>query len=180
MTGRAKYVLFAAVTAASLVVDQLTKVWARSSLKPIAPAVKSVIPGFWEFKYSENTGSAFGMFRNLPGGRYILVAVGVVALIFIISYLRKPDSDRPIIAVALALISGGAVGNIFDRAAFGRVTDFILWHYHQTEWPVFNFADASLVAGVLALLLFAPRKQKDREGQKEAGSGSRGRRARSA
>src|ERR1041384_2890000 len=130
MGARAKYVLFGAVTAASLAADQLTKVWARAALKPIVPAEKSVIPGFWDFRYSENTGSAFGMFRNLPGGRYILVAVGVVALFFILSYLRKPDADRPIISVALALIAGGAVGNIFDRAAFGRVTDFILWHVH--------------------------------------------------
>ncbi|HJZ83643.1 MAG TPA: signal peptidase II [Polyangia bacterium] len=169
MQGARKYVLFGLVTAAVLAVDQVSKVWARSALRPIYPNAKSVIPGLWEFRYSENTGSAFGMFRNLPGGRYLLVAVGLIALGFIVNYLRKQEASRPMTATALALIAGGAVGNVFDRVAFGKVTDFILWRYQHHEWPVFNFADAALVAGVLALLLFGPRKPK-KQAQRQARS----------
>ena len=152
-----KYLIFAFVMAGVLAGDQVTKVWARKALLPIPQ--KTVIEGYFDLRYSENPGVAFGMFRHMPGGRYILVGVGVVALAFIAAYLRKPDAEKTSVAVALGLTAGGAVGNIFDRIAFGKVTDFIVWHYHGHEWPAFNVADAALVAGVLALLLFAPRNK---------------------
>ena len=61
--------------------------------------------------------------------------------------------------VAYGLIVGGAVGNLFDRVAFGKVTDFVLWHYHEHFWPIFNVADACLVSGVGLMLLFGFRRR---------------------
>jgi signal peptidase II len=163
-----KYVTFVAVLVAVLAADQATKVWARAVLKP-ATGEKTVIPGFWEFIYSENTGSAFGLFRAVPGSRYIFIVVGIAALIFIAGYMRRPESDRMTVCIPLALIAGGAIGNIFDRLAFGRVTDFILWHYKDHRWPAFNVADAALVAGVLALILFGPKKPAEQKVKAEQG-----------
>src|SRR5207244_1761203 len=133
-----------------LLADQLTKVWARASLKGHPPI--TVIDGFWDFRYSENPGAAFGLFRNLAFARPLLFCIGVVALFAIVSFLRKAHPDRWRLAAELGLLASGAVGNITDRVLFGRVTDFVLWHVRQYEWPVFNVADAALVVGVIGLL----------------------------
>lgn len=148
-----KYWVFAALLAFALLADQLTKIWARSSLKPRHEAIV-VIEGFFDFRYSENTGSAFGMFRGWGGTRYLLLGVGVIALGVVVSFLRRTRDDHPRMAGELGLLAGGALGNIFDRLFHdGRVTDFILWKVKTYEWPVFNIADAALVVGVIGLLL---------------------------
>ena len=150
--GPAKYRWFAFVFALSLALDQGSKIWARQVLKPIYPAVKSVIPGFFDLRYSENPGSAFGLFRGVPGARYLLFVVGIVALVFVASYLRKAPAGARRLGAELGLLAGGALGNVIDRVASGRVTDFIVWRAGAHEWPTFNIADAALVVGVIGLL----------------------------
>jgi signal peptidase II len=115
--------------------------------------VVTVIPNFFELRYSENPGSAFGMFRNVPGARYLLFVVGIVALVVVATYLRKAADNAWRIGAELGLLAGGALGNVIDRAMFGRVTDFIVWRVGAHEWPTFNIADAVLVVGVAALFL---------------------------
>src|SRR5260370_40731402 len=92
----AKYRWFAIVLVLASALDQGAKVWARQSLKPIYPSVVTVIPSFFELRYSENPGSAFGLFRNLPHARYLLFVVGVLALAIVAGYLRKaaPQAGR--------------------------------------------------------------------------------------
>ena len=90
----AKYRWFAFVFALSLALDQGSKVWARHVLRPIYPAVKTIIPGFFDLRYSENPGSAFGLFRGVPGARYLLFVVGIGALIIVATYLRKARARR--------------------------------------------------------------------------------------
>ncbi|HEX7599914.1 MAG TPA: signal peptidase II, partial [Polyangia bacterium] len=68
-------------------------------------------------------------------------------------YLRRTDLRQTRLHFALGLIGGGAVGNLIDRIAFGKVTDFIVWHYQAHEWPAFNVADAALVVGVCLMAL---------------------------
>src|SRR5262249_24918212 len=146
-------------------IDQWSKVWARHTLGRGSPLRPPVIQGFWEYQLSQNARGAFGF--NITGGRWAFVIVGIVALGFIIAYLRKPESAKRRVVIPLGLIGGGALGNIYDRIVAGTVTDFIHWHWRESfNWPTFNFADAALVAGVLALLLFAPKPKK----QKDAGS----------
>jgi signal peptidase II len=145
---RRKYVIFSVLAVLSLVLDQWTKVLARSALKPIGHQSKVVIEGFFNLRYSENTGVAFGMFQSLTGGRIILTLVALFAFVLVIHYLRKTDAAHTRMHVALGLVGGGAIGNLIDRIAYGRVTDFIVWHYKQHEWPAFNIADAALVVGV--------------------------------
>ena len=149
-----KYLLFGVFTALSLVLDQWTKSMARTSLKPLGPySPKVVIDGFFNLRYSENPGVAFGMLQQLPGGRLLLTLLAVVAFVLVIAYLRKTDSDASRLHVALGLVGGGALGNVIDRVAYGRVTDFIVWHVKQHEWPAFNIADAALCVGVALMVI---------------------------
>ncbi len=157
MLQKRKYAVFIAVFLASLAFDQGTKIWARASLKP-RPTPIVVVEDFFEFRYSENTGSAFGLFRNMPNARYVLFGFGVIALGVIFFYLKRVPGDRTRLITELGLLAGGAVGNIIDRVSFGRVTDFILWKVHSHEWPTFNIADAALVVGVIGLLFDADPK----------------------
>jgi len=147
-----KYKAFLIAFVLSLGADQASKVWARASLKPIYPEVMTVISGYFDLRYSENPGSAFGLFRGIPGARYLLFVVGIAALFVVWNYLRKAPDDARRLAAELGLLAGGALGNIVDRIAFGRVTDFVVWKVGIHEWPTFNIADAALVVGVLGLL----------------------------
>ncbi len=148
-----KYKGFLVALIVSLGGDQLSKIWARASLRPRYPEVITVVHGFWDFRYSENPGSAFGLFRGLPGARYLLFVVGIAALVVVWSYLRKAAPEAGRLGVELGLLAGGALGNIVDRVVFGKVTDFIVWRAGNYEWPTFNVADAALVVGVLGLLI---------------------------
>lgn len=175
-----KWIVFAAVSVISLVLDQVTKIWARASLPvhghgsgpggacivpqdlittiankyqgPIQCGGKPVtlIDGFWEWRLSMNPGSAFGLFGSLGSSvtRVLLSIIGIAAVIGMLYMLRKSRADQRILHLALALVAGGAIGNLVDRIFFGMVTDFVLWKYNTHEWPVFNVADVVLVVGV--------------------------------
>lgn len=150
MANKYKYFLLAFLL--SLGLDQASKVWARDHLRPQYPQVVTVVPGYFELRYSENTGSAFGLFRGVPGARYLFFVVGIGALLVVGTYLRKADPNARRLAAELGLLAGGAIGNIVDRALLGRVTDFIVWRVGTHEWPTFNIADAALVVGIIGLL----------------------------
>jgi signal peptidase II len=174
---RRKYIVFAAVFVLSLAADQLTKVWARASLAPrLAPTV--VIDGWFDLRYSENPGSAFGLFRDLPGARWILLAIGVGAMVVVWSLLRKVKPEHKRVAAELGLLAGGALGNIVDRVARSRVTDFVVWKYHGHEWPTFNIADAALVVGVVALLIDMKSDKSDKGAEPVKEKAARSRKSR--
>jgi signal peptidase II len=149
-----KYVVFGAFLALSLGLDQWTKALARTFLRPLDPyRPKVVIDGFFNLRYSENPGVAFGMLQQIPGGRLLLTLLAVLAFVLVLTYLRKTDKRASRLHVALGLVGGGALGNVVDRIAYGRVTDFIVWHVKQHEWPAFNVADAALCVGVGLMVL---------------------------
>jgi signal peptidase II len=154
-----RYVIFAVVFVLSLVADQWSKVWARGDLVMGHP--KPVLEPYWYWELSYNTGAAFGLFRDTPGGRIFLSAIAFVAFGAILYILaKKTTDDRTFATLGLALIASGAVGNVIDRVLFGKVTDFVLWRYGDYRWPQFNIADAALVVGV-AILLIADIGHKD-------------------
>ncbi len=134
--------------------DQGTKTWARAALPPDI----SVIDGFWDFHLAQNPDGAFSVLRNVAGGRYLLIVVGVVMLAAIFFWLRKNADKGWLPCAALGLIAGGAIGNLYDRIVLGSVTDFVLWHWGRRYWPVFNVADAMLLIGV-GLMLLSTRKK---------------------
>jgi len=179
---RKKWTVFAIVGALSLIADQATKIWARGSLPVVSVhsgGASCIVPedivnrtcvghpvavvdGFWDWRLSMNPGSAFGLFSSQTGARVLLSVVGIVAVIGMLWMLRKARPDQKILHWALALVAGGAVGNLIDRMYFGVVTDFILWRYQTHEWPVFNVADIVLVIGV-GLMFIDIQKEGRRE-----------------
>jgi signal peptidase II len=157
------WMIFLVVGMISLVADQATKIWAREAL-PVHPSgcavpddvvdhkcvgvAVPVIDGYWEWRLSFNPGSAFGLFSSRGGARVFLTVVGFAAVAGMLWMMKKARSDQKALHWALALVAGGAVGNLIDRIRHGVVTDFVLWKYKTHEWPVFNVADVALVVGV--------------------------------
>ncbi len=148
----------------TLLSDQLTKWWAREELAFGHPV--PFLGSFWDWELSYNTGSAFGLFQSIGGARWLLTIVGFIACGAIVYILRRTPDERGWIAAALGLVFGGALGNVIDRIAFGKVTDFVLWKVGTFRWPAFNIADAALVAGVI-ILFFDFGKPKAEKGQKK-------------
>lgn len=148
--------LFVAAALFALGFDQLTKVWARHALLPIYPRVVTVVPRYWELRYSENPGAAFGLLRDIPGAHllFVVIALGIAAGALV--YLERARLRRPWrVAAELGLVVGGALGNAIDRVAFGHVTDFVVWKLGSHEWDTFNVADAALVVGIIGLVVDA-------------------------
>jgi signal peptidase II len=129
--------------------------------------VWAVIPGFLNIVHSENPGMAFGLFadHDSPWRSFLLVGVSLAILIFLgrLLWLAKPGprggKTQPF---ALALVIGGAVGNLYDRIVRGSVTDFIDVYAGSYHWPTFNVADSAITVGaiLLALDLWLTREQK--------------------
>jgi signal peptidase II len=147
---------FAIVLVLTVIADQATKAWALAAL-PTGPGGRGVavpfIDGFWDWRLSFNTGSAFGMFHGTSGARVFLSIVGVAALGAMCWMVRQTADDRRRQLCALGLVAGGAIGNLIDRIGVGKVTDFVVWKAGGHEWPTFNVADVALCVGVGLLLL---------------------------
>ena len=152
------------VSVAALVLDRLSK-WQVQRRIELHDSI-SVIPGFFRIAHLENPGAAFGIFSDTPTPFKLglLIALSAVALVVVTILLWKNSTSLSSTSIGLALILGGAIGNLWDRVLHHRVTDFLLFYYHQYEWPAFNLADSAIVvgAGLLVLdLLFskAPREE---------------------
>jgi signal peptidase II len=114
-----------------------------------------VIPGFLRLTHTENTGAAFSLFADSPSRwkTVLLIAFSLVAMVIVSALLLKQNRAFTATGVALSLILGGAVGNLWDRLASGRVVDFLLVYVKQYQWPVFNLADSAIVIGAAFLVL---------------------------
>jgi signal peptidase II len=159
----------------TIAADQATKEWSRHAL-PTSPAgcvipddivsgrcrgqMVEVIPDLWHWRLAFNPGSAFGLFQSANGARWFLSFIGVLAVGGMVWMLKKAREDQRALHWALALVAGGAIGNLIDRIYFGVVTDMVLWHYKDKEWPVFNVADVALVIGVGLMFVDISREGK--------------------
>ncbi len=147
------------IGAATLIADQLLKVWVVFLYDLPAKGRVEVLP-FFDLVMVWNRGISYGLFQqDTLLGRAILVAVSLIACVFILFWLRAPMTKFQ--AVALGLILGGAAGNGIDRAVYGAVADFVLLYGFGFEWYVFNIADAAIVVGV-ALILYGAVFRGDR------------------
>jgi len=140
--------LLLGVAGASVAVDQWTKHWATQTLA-FHDSVR-VIDDLVRFTYTRNSGIAFGMFAGRSFPFYIFSIVAALAVFWLWS--RHPRLPLPR-QWSLALILGGAVGNLIDRVRHGEVTDFILLSWRGHEFPVFNVADICVTCGVLLFAL---------------------------
>ncbi len=119
-----------------------------------------VVPGFFRLTHVQNRGAAFGLFAESPSEWKvaILILFSLVALVVVSALLWKNSHAMTTTGVGLALILGGAVGNLWDRLVNGQVVDFLDFYVRAYHWPAFNIADSAIVVGALLLvseILFA-------------------------
>ena len=114
-----------------------------------------IIPGFFRLTHTENTGAAFSLFADSPAPwkTALLIAFSVIALLVVSVLLWTNHHAHIATGVGLSLIMGGALGNLWDRLARGRVVDFLLFYYKRYQWPVFNLADSAILVGAGLLVL---------------------------
>jgi len=115
----------------------------------------AVVSGFWNWRYVENPGAAWGLLATAPAFIRLpfFYAVSAGAIVFILWFYRRLQPDQTLLAVALSLVFGGAIGNFIDRLHLTYVIDFIDWYAGQAHWPTFNVADAGITVGVLLLIV---------------------------
>jgi signal peptidase II len=125
----------------------------------------SIIPGFFSLTHVRNRGAAFSILADSPSPlrTIFLIAFSAISVIILCWLIWKPGQLRTTTGVALALILGGAAGNLFDRIAYGEVVDFLLFYFRQWDWPAFNVADSAIVIGGLLLIFEALFPQKHTE-----------------
>src|SRR5947209_970651 len=149
------------VAGAVFAIDRLTKWMIETRLSAMDTHV--VIPGFFEIVHSENQGAAFGLFAESTSAwrTVLLIGFSVVALIALAVMLWRTSRLDRTTSIALALILGGAMGNVFDRIHFKKVTDFLLFYIGSYQWPAFNAADSAIVigSGLLLLDFIKPKRQ---------------------
>lgn len=152
-TGKSRWFL---LSAAVLVLDQWTK-WMIEIHLP-HHASHPVIPGLFNLTHVRNTGVAFGMFAT-PGGEasWMLSALGLVALTLVLAYFAATPRDHRLLLLSLALVLGGAVGNLLDRMVSGAVTDFLDVYVGTHHWPSFNVADSAITIGIALMAIDAFR-----------------------
>ena len=126
-----------------ILLDQASKEWVRHAfaLHESVP----VVPGFFHLTYIRNTGAAWGMFS---GQNLVLALLAVVMLAALLFFRRKILPPGRLHRVALGLLCGGIVGNLFDRLRLDYVTDFLDFFWRGWHWPAFNVADAAICTGV--------------------------------
>jgi signal peptidase II len=129
--------------------DQGSKEWARSSLQLGVPV--SVIDHHWDWELAMNPGAAFSSFTG-SGSQIILSILALIALIGIGVVASRTAPEQRLQRFALAMIGGGALGNLIDRLRDGAVTDFVRWRWNEHAWPIFNVADATLLVGAVLLV----------------------------
>lgn len=136
-----------------IALDQLSKWWAVHTLQPRVP--HEVIPGFLNWTLTFNVGAAFSFLAGGGGWQrwFFAVLAVVISAVLVVWLARTPRRDWRT-ALPLALIIGGAIGNLVDRLHAAQVTDFIQVYFRQWSYPVFNLADSAITVGAVMLIVF--------------------------
>lgn len=150
---KAKYIRFAGVVAVVVLLDQITK----ALVMKLMPLFKSiiVIPGIFNLTHVHNPGGAFGFLaqNGAPWRHWVFLAAAAIALSMILYFHHQTPKTHPLLGLGLALIFGGAIGNLIDRLRFGEVIDFLDFHVADLHWPTFNVADSAVTIGVGIFIL---------------------------
>ena len=141
-----RWLLLAALV---IVLDLATKAWVTAIFRE---GQELPVTSFFSLVLAYNTGAAFSFLAGAAGWqRWFFAAIAVAASVFIVILLKRGGSRM--FCLGLALILGGALGNLWDRVTIGRVTDFLLFHYQGWSWPAFNVADSAISVGAVLLIL---------------------------
>jgi signal peptidase II len=147
---RSQYLL---VSIGVFLTDQITKKIVSRGMEQHQSI--DVIPDFLNITYIHNRGAVFGLGSNVtsPYLSWGLSILSILSLAIILTYFLRLNAKNPRLYTGLALVLGGAMGNLFDRLVNGFVVDFIDMHWFDYHWPFFNVADLSICVGVGLLLL---------------------------
>jgi len=140
-----------ALSAAIVAADQLTKWLVLGYFENRYPRVE--LTGFFNLVLVFNKGAAFSLFAQAAGWQTPLLAAFALAAAVIVSVLIVRNPGRGLLCLGLALILGGALGNLIDRLRFGHVVDFLDFHALGWHWPAFNVADSAISVGAVILIL---------------------------
>jgi signal peptidase II len=154
MTTKPSAITWLWLSAVVIALDQLSKWWAITALQP-AGVPHVVIPGFLNWTLAFNTGAAFSFLAGSGGWQrwfFVLLAL-VISTVLIIWLSRTPRRDWRT-ALPLAMVVGGALGNLIDRLHASQVTDFIHTYFRQWDFPIFNLADSAITVGAVLLIVF--------------------------
>jgi signal peptidase II len=136
-----------------IIVDQFTKAIVLGALEPQVP--HAVIPGLLNWTLAFNTGAAFSFLADQEGWqRWLFTALAVVVSAVLVRWLSQTLRNEWRTALPLALVIGGALGNLIDRLRFGHVVDFIQVYHGQWTFPAFNLADSAISVGAALLVWF--------------------------
>jgi len=140
-----------------VIADLVTKYYATSLLEYAMPV--EVIPEFFNFTLLHNTGAAFSFLATQSGWqRWFFVALAVVVSLALVRWLQTLKGDRWM-AISIALVLGGAIGNLYDRISLGYVVDFLHFYWGNYHFPAFNLADTAISIGAAMMVLDLFRKQ---------------------
>jgi signal peptidase II len=142
-----------AVVGAIISIDQLSKFLVRTTIPLYAK--RTIIPNLVDFTHVQNTGAAFGLLNaaDFPYKSAVMIAIAALALVAISLYARQLGTHERLSRYGLALILGGALGNLIDRAIAGYVVDFVDVYRGDAHFWAFNVADAAITVGAILVLL---------------------------
>ena len=145
------------ISAIIVVADQLSKAWITARYQLFD---SEAITSFFNLVFVMNSGAAFSFLAGAGGWqKWFFVVLAVSVCTWLIFMLRQSTTER-LMSSALALILGGAIGNLIDRLRFDAVVDFLDFHYAGHHFPAFNVADSAISVGVALLLLYEFRRPK--------------------
>ncbi|WP_211452094.1 signal peptidase II [Collimonas antrihumi] len=139
-----------AIAALVLLIDQLTKI---TIVRLFSYGESQAVTSFFNLVLVYNKGAAFSFLSTESGWqRYFFTALGIAAALFI-TFLLKRHAGQRMFCTALALILGGAIGNVIDRIAYGHVIDFLDFYVRNWHWPAFNVADSAICVGAVLFVI---------------------------
>lgn len=146
-----KMLKWLALSLLAVVLDQVSK-WAIDSSMQLYQSIP-LVP-YFNLTYLRNTGAAFSFLSEAGGWqRWFFAGLAIVISAVIGVWLARLKEHETVLAVALSLVLGGAIGNLIDRLAYGYVIDFLDVYYQTWHWPAFNIADSAITLGVILMLL---------------------------
>jgi signal peptidase II len=151
-----------ALSAIWILLDRITKNWVTEHIV-IGNSIP-IIPHVFSISHVLNSGAAFSLFADSISPervRLMLIAFSVLAALVVVVLLLKLGRQLTLTTLALALILGGAIGNLYDRVRFASVVDFLEVHIFSYHWPDFNLADSAIVVGGILLMLDAFRGSRE-------------------
>lgn len=150
-------ILYILLAVGLVILDQISKYWASTVL--FKEGFIEVIPGVFEFHYTQNRGVAFSMLQDQ---RWVFIPISILMTVaLIIMLIRSPLHHNKLFCISTILVIAGAIGNLIDRIVLGYVIDFL--YFSLIDFPIFNFADCCVVIGAILLSVYLMFGAKDLE-----------------